>query len=204
VTTLARSAIATTINGLPFNSPNDVVVRSDGTIYFSDPSWQNGGRASVGILAIYVVSPAGQVTQVTTPFSQINPGGPNGVALSLDEQSLYVTGNGAPGSQIKVFPVALDGNLGTPTDFPPAAPLTVASDGMTLDCAGNLYVALPDVIVVYSPTGAELGRIMAAGNAGPTNAAFGGPTGTTLYITALGQGIAQLSFVELNVPGLPY
>lgn len=210
LTNMAVASLITSVNGTPvaqapaFNSPNDLTVRSDGVIYFTDPNWQNDGRPSIGDRKLYVVTPDGAATAVDTPFyseSDDPDGGPNGVILSLDEQTLYVSGNG--GTRIATYPVNPDGSLGAPGEFPADADYVPEGDGMTLDCAGNLYMAGDSIVFVYSSTGEELGQIQ-PGDGEATNVAFGGEDATTLYITVLGQGIPQLSSIDIGIPGLPY
>jgi gluconolactonase len=172
--------------GKSFNSPNDLAVRSDGNVYFSDPNWQLGSRTSqVGMLGVYRVAPDGAVSLIDGTLGQ-----PNGVALSPDERTLYV---GSQGSEIYKFPLAADGSAGTRSTF--ATP--GGSDGLGIDCAGNLYVASGG-IQVFSPAGQKLGQISVPEN--PSNVAFGGPERKTLYITA-GKGLYQ---IQLNVPGRAY
>ena len=100
-----------------------------------------------------------------------------------------------------MFAVNADGTLGDYTAFPPGADYVADGDGMTLDCAGNLYVSQGGNFQVYAPDGSDLG-IITVGDS--TNAAFGGADGRTLYITSFAQGKAGLHSIELAVPGLPY
>ena len=175
-----------------FNSPNDVTVRSDGTVYFTDPNMQRGNRPDDmgGKTGVYRVKD-GVVTLVDDTITQ-----PNGIVLSPDEKTLYVAGNG----RIHKYPVLADGSTGTRTDF---AQLAVP-DGGTVDCAGNVYWAshTGGRIHVFAPDGRALGTITAGPNA--TNAAFGGPEGRTLFITAGSWGNYGVFQIDLNVPGVPY
>jgi gluconolactonase len=188
------SAMLTTVvdnyNGKTFNSPNDIVVRSDGTIYFTDPDFQLGSRTSAtGKKGIYRVSPAAQVSLVDDTFAE-----PNGVTLSPDESVLYVADYN--GNVVRTFSVAADGSTSGRKDF-----VTVTTpDGFAVDCAGNLYVAsgTPGVIQVYSPSGTKLGSVTVV--ASLSNMAFGGSDGKTLYITA-GKALYSL---DMNLPGYPY
>lgn len=116
---------------------------------------------------------------------------PNGIALSPDEQTLYV---GSSGADVLAYPVAADGSTGTPSVL--ASP--GGSDGMTVDCAGNLYVTSGGEAKVLSPDGDALFAIDVAET--PSNVAFGGANRRTLYITA-GTGLYS---IELEIPGLPY
>jgi gluconolactonase len=169
-----------------FNSPNDLTVRSDGTIYFTDPDWQLGGRPSeTGMMGVYRVPPGGAPVLVDGSLNK-----PNGIALSPDERTLYVTSAGA---DLVAYPIEPDGSTGTRTVL--ASP--GGSDGLAVDCAGNLYVTAGRVRV-FDPQGAELGSINVPES--PANVAFGGPERRTLYITAR----RGLYAIELNVPGYPY
>ena len=162
-------------------------MRSDGSVYFTDPDWQLGARTSqTGFTGVYRASTDLEVTLITDAL-----GNPNGIALSPDERTLYV---GSAGNDVLAFPVDADSSVGAPSVF--ASP--GASDGMGIDCAGNLYVAAGTEVRVYSPAGAELGVIAVAQT--PSNVAFGGSDHQTLYVTAQ----SGLYSIHLQVPGLPY
>ncbi len=177
----------TEYNSLAFNSPNDLTIRSDGTIYFTDPSWQCSGCSTQPVLGTYRVTPAGVVSLLSV--SQTNP---NGISLSPDEGTLYVGGN-----SLSAYPVNSDGSIGGGASFGSGT-----TDGMAVDCAGNVYATTGDSSVkVFSPAGVDLGSISAAG---ARNVAFGGPENKTLYIVGIGGGGGVLYSVELNVPGFPY
>lgn len=191
VSAASLSVLVDNYNGKTFNSPNDLAVRSDGTLYFSDPDYQLGtGRTSeTGVKGVYRVSPSAQVSLVDDTFDE-----PNGVALSPDESVLYVADTGK--NAIRTFSVASDGSTSNRKDF-----VAVTSpDGMTVDCAGNLYVASnsPGIVQVYAPSGTKLGSITVVTSL--TNLAFGGADHKTLYITA-GKALYSLS---MNLPGYPY
>jgi len=190
--TRARTNLNLTYMGKHFNSPNDVAVRSDGTIYFSDPNYQLGARTSqTMITAVYRVSPGGEVSLVDDKQQQ-----PNGITLSVDESTLYVSnGQGA----ILKYPVKADGSTGASTLFASAS-----SDGMTKDCAGNLYTTngSQSSVDVYSPAGTKIGSVTGVGPC--TNVAFGDADKKTLYITSGPDQSAALYSVRLDVPGYPY
>lgn len=184
--------VVTDYMGQAFSSPNDLTVRSDGTIYFSDPAWQLGNRAQELDHAVYRVDPEGNVS-IAQALADRRP---NGVTLSPDESKLYVSA--IQPDQILVFDVASDGTLSNMQTF-----VDAGSDGMGIDCAGNLYTTSGDVIV-YDPAGQEIGRVTLDGDSGglpdPTNVAFGGPNRTTLFVT----GANHLRSVELQIPGYPF
>ena len=126
-------------------------------------------------------------------------GQPNGVALSLDEKTLFVDGDVG----LFKFAVMADGSTGPKMPFGNNSTPYTTADGMVLDCAGDLYVAHSADVSVLGPTGTELGRLTVTGGLSATNVAFGGADHKTLYITTLGAnpGLFQ---VPLGVPGMPF
>jgi gluconolactonase len=189
----ARTQIPVLAEGKHFNSPNDLTVRSDGTIYFTDPDWQAAGRPNETMkMGVYRIPPPlrtdGSDNGAVLIEGTLNK--PNGIALSPDERTLYV---GSVGNEIWKYAVASDGSVSNRSMFAS----TGSSDGMTVDCAGNLYVSSGSV-EVFAPDGTRRGQINLGGD--PTNVAFGGSDRKTLYITAG----SRLYSVALNVPGYPY
>lgn len=178
-------------DGKPFNSPNDVVYRSDGNLYFTDPSFQAGPTPTQASTNVYRAAPDGSVTIVDTMRN------PNGVSLSPDEKTLYVAGNMEQGF-VKSYPVADDGTVGEGKVF---LPEVTVPDGMAVDCAGNVYVTehTKKRIRVVSPAGKELGQITGM-DRNVTNVAFGGADHKTLFITTTG----RLFQLEMPIPGMPY
>jgi gluconolactonase len=174
-------------DGAAFNSPNDIAVRSDGNIYFTDPNYLLAGRPSEQPTRAYRRDPSGALTVID------ENGNTNGITLSPDESKLYLSHlGGGGGNNILVFDVDAAGAVSNPQTF-----ANVGSDGMAIDCAGNLYITFDDSVRVFNPEGEQLGTIAAPGAA---NVAFGGPERRTLYIAAE----ATLLAVELAIPGLPY
>ena len=172
--------------GAPFNSPNDIAIRSDGNLYFTDPNYLAAGRATTLPTRAYRIDPSGALSVID------ENGNPNGITLSPDESRLYLSHLGG-GNDIVVFDVDASGALSAPQPF-----ANVGSDGMGIDCAGNLYTTgSGNGVQVFSPAGAPLGTIPAPGSA---NVAFGGPDRRTLFIAATTQVLA----VDLALPGLPY
>jgi len=184
-----RTNVAAQFQGQVFNSPNDIAIAADGTIYFTDPDYQKaaapGGQPVTGI---YRVATNGAVTLVDG--SRKNP---NGIALSLNGDTLYV--NASDGA-VRAYPI----KDGVPQAGRDLIKGIENGDGMTLDCHGNLYVTehAPKRVRVFSPQGRELATIRVDANV--TNVAFGGSDGKTLYITGAG-AVWQL---PLDVTGLPY
>lgn len=195
--------------GKRLNSPNDLVIHPDGSIYFSDPRYIGPEPVELDHQSIYRYTPGvGSLQRVTTRITK-----PNGVILSPDAKSLYVaeTDNGMldasqePPENVQVrmtlnrFPVRPDGTLGEKTvlvDFGDQ----LGIDGMTVDRRGNVYAALRSRdrfgIVVYAPDGQEVGFLPTEEL--PTNCCFGrGDEASTLYVTA-GGGLYR---VALRVPG---
>jgi gluconolactonase len=177
--------------GQPFDEVNDVVVRSDGNMYFSDPNYAT--PAGTMQMAFYRLSPPPQsmVTRITIAKNS------NGIALSPDGAWLYLsTTDGGPAMQR--FAVNADGSVaanGTTWTDP-------TSDGMAVDCAGNLYLSdagQTNLIRVISPTDQPLGTISGLGGGYVTNSAFGGTDHKTLYITT-SEAVYK---IDLNVPGFP-
>ena len=183
-----RTPIAQRYQGQVFNSPNDIAIAQDGTIYFTDPDYQKtaapGGQPVTGI---YRVGTDGAVTLVDG--SRKNP---NGIALSPSGDVLY--GNASDGL-LKAYPIA----GGVPGKGRDLAKVEVA-DGMAVDCHGNLYVTEHERkrVRVFSPQGRQLATIRVDANI--TNAAFGGADGKTLYMT----GAGAVWQVRLDVTGSPY
>ena len=171
--------------GNPFNSPNDVVVRADGNVYFTDPTYQRGNRGGQNTAAYYRLSPAGQVTRIGTGNQ------PNGIALSPDGRSLYVAG----GFSLRKHTLGPDGAV---TGMAPLQGGT-GSDGMAVDCAGNLYLTNGGVVRVFTAEGNAIGTIGGTSAGFITNSAFGDDDHRTLYITTS----AALYRIRLNVPGFP-
>jgi gluconolactonase len=166
--------------------PNDVLMRSDGNVYFTDPNTQ---------LGLYRMSPGGQLSG---PFTQNNvpnaPSAPNGVELSPDENTLYV----GDVNQKFITKIALqaDGSLDAASAVVFARTQGNTVDGMSVDCAGNLYAGTANGVEVYSPSGQLLGTVPTGES---SNSTFGGADRKTLFVTSR----AVLKFVTLAVPGLP-
>lgn len=179
-------------------SPNDLVVRkSDGTIYVTDPGYQAGSTDN----GLYRVKPSGEADRV----AQWNGGHPNGIALSEDGSTLYVsltedalntpTPTSVVPSVVK-YDVAADGSLGEGVRFAEIPPANSAADGLAIDTAGNVYVASNSGVTVFGPDGKKWGAVVTPKPA--TNLAFGGSDGKTLYISTDG-GVWR---VLVLVPGV--
>jgi gluconolactonase len=190
------TVIANSFHGKRLNIPNDVVVKSDGAIYFTDPKRSSEPEPwDVTRTGVYRVSPdLGTVTRLVDDFAF-----PNGLAFSPDESVLYI--NDWLRGHIRAFDVVPNGTLAMQTDrvfadlrgSEPGAP-----DGMKVDSAGNVYCGGSGGLYILDPKGKKLGRIV-HGYPDTTNLAFGGDDWKTLYITTHN----NLSGVNLKIAGLP-
>lgn len=191
-----RTSIVAEYQGDRFNSPNDLTVRDDGTIYFTDPSWQAQNPNPQPVRGIYRVDSGGVVTLEDGTQDM-----PNGITLSPDQSVLYVS---TPGGVLR-YDVEPGGALVTPpTPFVPGLGLG-SVDGMGMDCAGNLYIALHQTkqVRVVGPDQTDHGTITVASSL--TNVAFGGADRRTLYATAGDPSNADALYsIELAIPGYPY
>jgi gluconolactonase len=163
--------------GVPLNSPNDVVVKSDGTIWFTDPSYGylQGFRPKPELGDhVYRYDPAtDSLSLAADGFDK-----PNGLAFSPDEQVLYVGDNGAP-KKLIAFDVGEGDELGGRRVLATSA--GDHPDGLKVDSAGRIYASAPSGVKIFSPTGELLGEIDLPG---AVIFAFGGPELDVLYITA--------------------
>ena len=173
----ATETVADGWHGLPLNSPNDVVVARDGTVWFTDPSYgflQGFRPRPVLDDRVYRVDP--RTGEVWTASQGLDK--PNGLALSPDERVLYVADNGTP-HRLLAFDVA-DGRRLTGrrlvAQFPPGHP-----DGVAVDSAGRLYASTPAGVRVLDPDGTSLGEIALPG---AVNFTWGGARRNVLFITA--------------------
>ena len=167
--------------GRRLNSPNDLVVKSDGTIWFTDPPYgilsEREGRprpSEIGGNYVYRLDPdRGALTVLSDDFDR-----PNGIAFSPDERLVYISDSGAP-RHIRVF--AVEGNaLGRNRVF--AVLDRGLSDGFRVDALGNVWTSAGDGVHVISPEGTPLGKILLPEKA--SNCAFGGTGRSTLFMTA--------------------
>lgn len=179
------------------NSPNDLVYRSDGALYFTDPPFGlpkvfDDPRKELPYSGVYCVKD-GQVKLVS-----IDLDAPNGLALSPDEKTLYVNNWNDKRKIILRYDVNPDCTLSNSTLFfdMTNAPGDDALDGLKVDQQGNVYSTGPGGLWIISPEGKQLGLIK--GPEDPHNMAWGDDDGKTLYITAL-TGIYR---IRLNIPGV--
>ncbi len=201
VTRLERTGAITVLadryDGKRLNSPNDLVYRSDGTLYFTDPPFGlpkafDDPRKELPFSGVYKVKD-GQVSLLTRELS-----GPNGIAFSPDEQYLYVDNWDLKRKVLMRYEVNSDGTIANGKvlyDFT-KEPEMVALDGIKVDQQGNVYVSAPGGIWILSPSGKALGRIAPPEH--DANFAFGDADGKSLYLTAS----TGLYRIRVNVPGI--
>jgi gluconolactonase len=184
------TVLADRYDGKRLNSPNDLVYRSDGTLFFTDPPFglPDPGESELGFSGVYRVRD-GKVELVTAELA-----GPNGIAFSPDERFLYV-GNWDEERKI-VLRIDLEGSSSDVLFDMTDAPGEDAIDGLKVDVEGNLYVCGPGGIWVLSPEGEYLGTLRLP--EAPHNLAWGDEDGRTLYVTAL----TSVYRVRLGVPGI--
>jgi gluconolactonase len=191
------TVIANSFQGRQLNRPNDVVVKSDGCIYFTDP-WTSPAPAQQWDLTfsgVYRLTPdLGTLTLLVDDFVL-----PNGLAFSPDESVLYI--NDTRRAHIRAFDLLPNGTLAKHTDrvfadlrgAEPGVP-----DGMKVDVEGNVYCGGAGGLWIMDPRGKKLGRIV-HGAPATTNLAFGGDDWKTLYFTSR----SHLGAVTLKIAGIP-
>jgi gluconolactonase len=190
------TVIANSFQGRRLNRPNDVVVKSDGCYYFTDP---NAGivpeQWDLTFAGVYRVTPdLGTMSLLVDNFVQ-----PNGLAFSPDEKVLYI--NDSRRRHIRAFDLLPNGMLAKQTDRifadlqgdEPGVP-----DGMKVDVEGNVYCGGAGGIWIMDVQGKKLGRIV-HGAPATTNIAFGGDDWKTLYFTSRN----HLGAVTVKIPGIP-
>lgn len=191
------TALAERYDGKRLNSPNDVVVRSDGLIYFTDPPYGLSepfgvpGEQELPFHGVFSLAPgAAELTLLLDDFER-----PNGLALSPDERLLYVADT--PRHHLRVFDVRPDGTLAGDRFFAQTNPAEGEGrpDGVTVDTAGRVYVAGPGGIWLFDASGAALGLLRTPERAANLN--WGGGDRRTLYVTAT----SSLYRVRLNATG---
>jgi len=172
--------------GKRLNAPNDIIVRRDGHIYFTDPAFgnQQDGR-ELDFYGVYHLSPRGELDVVAKPR-----GRPNGIALSPNGRVLYVSN--ADEHNIRAYD--LDHNGAASNERVLVSGIEGVANGIRVDEKGNIYLAA-DKIEVFAPEGKSLGAIETPET--PSNCAFGDPDFEGLYITAR----TSVYHVRLNVKG---
>jgi len=165
--------LADRYEGKRLNSPNDLVVARDGSVYFTDPPYGVEEKdRELAFQGVFRVSADGKKLQLLVKdFVK-----PNGLAFSPDGKTLYVADTEK--AHIRAFEVRKDGTLGKDRVFAPIQ----WPDGMKVDGKGNVWCTGSEGVSVFDPAGKLLGVVPVPEN--PANCAFGGPDGKTLFITA--------------------
>jgi gluconolactonase len=179
------SVLVDRCEGKKFHSPNDVVMKSDGTVWFTDPPYglPKGATKEYAGQWVFCYDPSTRMCEpVAKDFDR-----PNGLCFSPDEKKLYIADSGKP-HHVRVFDVKVrpKDRLGIPWELAGGGVFCVIDqgvpDGMRCDTQGRLWSTAGDGIQIFAPDGKELGRIKVPEP--PANCCFGGPAGTTLFITA--------------------
>ena len=177
--------LATHYQGKRLNSPNDLVYDRHGALYFTDPPYGLPGTfkdptRELDFQGVYRVGEDGKVTLLTRELEA-----PNGLAFSPDYRTLYVANSQKEKPIWKAFPVNADGTLGTSRVFADSSKLFKEGDGvpdgMKVDAKGHVFATGPGGVLVYTPDGTLLGRILTGV---PTANVAWGEDGSTLFVTA--------------------
>ncbi len=175
--------------GKPLNSPNDLHMRPDGVLYFTDPRFGSMEGLEQGCEGVYRLAPDGALTRVVEDMTK-----PNGLAVSPDGSTLYVADS--TDQFLRAYPVLPDGTCGPGRTLcalraaEPGVP-----DGLRLDESGNILCTGAGGVWIFTPRGEKVGRIDTPEV--PSNCCFGGPEGKTLFITAQ----TSVYAIDLSVRG---
>ena len=183
--------------GKKLNSPNDIVVKSDGSIYFTDPpyglkaEYGEEGGAELDFQGVYRLSADGQqLTLLVDDFER-----PNGLCFSPDESILYI--DDTTRMHVRAFDVQADGTITKDRVFAVEKGEHGAPDGMKVDQQGNVYLTGPQGIWIFDPEARHLGVIQVP--EGAANLGWGGENWQTLFITAR----SSIYQIQLKVSGIP-
>jgi gluconolactonase len=192
------TVLADNYQGKRLNSPNDLVYKSDGSLYFTDPpfglpKFYDDPRRQLPFEGVFRISADGKLTLLSTDLK-----GPNGIAFSPDEKYLYVGNWDEKKKVVMRYEVKPDGSLANGQVFfdMTTAKGEDALDGIKVDQAGNLYVSGPGGLWVISAAGKHLGTILAPRHV--HNMAWGDEDGKTLYLC----GRSSLYRMRLNIAGV--
>ena len=201
--TKAKRFLASRFEGKKFNSPNDLVVGPDGSIWFTDPPYGLDGidaspLREQPVNGVYRLKPDGRVTLVESGLRF-----PNGIVFSPDGGTLYVSNSDPARAVILAFDVGANGTLSRRRVFSDMTALARNGqpglpDGMTVDERGNLWATGPGGVHIFRPDGRELGLISTG--AAISNCTFGGSDGRTLYMTSGN----MLAAIRTKVRGAPH
>jgi gluconolactonase len=180
-----KTTLVDRFDGKRLNSPNDLVLKSNGDLYFTDPPFGlqgtfNDPRRELAFCGVYRLSRDGRLTLLTKEIKA-----PNGIAFSPDEKTLYVTDVSAERPAWLAYDVKADGTISNGRIFFDAKPFTKtrrgAPDGLKVDREGNLFATGPGGIYIFAPDATLLGFIETGV---PTANCAWGDDGSVLYITA--------------------
>jgi gluconolactonase len=185
-----QASLASTYDGKKLNSPNDLVVKSDGGIFFTDPPFNipSGEKAELTFSGIYRISPSGNLQLLDSSLDL-----PNGICFSPDESKLYV--NNSSQRIIYVWDVVNDSTIANKRPFASISP-TGYADGMKVDAAGNIFCSGPLGVWVFAPNGTVLDTILVPGQT--TNCNWGDADRKTLYITS-GNSVYRIRLTTTDV-----
>lgn len=181
-----KTTLADRFEGKRFNSPNDLVYKSNGDLYFTDPPFGlprtfNDPQRELDFCGVYRLSKDGKVTLLDTKEVKA----PNGIAFSPDEKTLYITDVDGKHFVWMAYDVKADGSVANGRVFFDAAPFAKTSrgapDGLKVDKAGNLFASGPGGIYIFAPDGTHLGTLETGVATSNCN---WGEDGSTLFITA--------------------
>ena len=181
----AKTTLADRFEGHRFNSPNDLVLDSRGNIYFTDPPYGIGDetKRELDYCGVFRIDAEDKVTLLTKELKR-----PNGIALSPNEDTIYVAQSLKAEPVYMAWPLSADGKLGEGRVLFDATDLLASEhnaglpDGMAVDVHGNLWATGPGGVLIISPDGKLLGRIIT--DQMTANCTFGGDDGSTLYMTS--------------------
>lgn len=180
-----KMTLADRWDGKRFNSPNDLAIRENGDIFFTDPIYglpkhADDPRREIDFCGVYRVQPDGTVTVQCRDISR-----PNGIGFSPDQKTVYVANSDGKDPIWRAFPVLDDGNLGAPSVFFDSSKESKikpgGGDGLKVDQAGNVFATGPGGVLILSPQGKLLGRIVTGESI--ANVAWGND-GSVLYLTS--------------------
>ena len=191
------TTLASHYEGKKLNSPNDIVVKSDGSIYFTDPpyglkaEYGEEGGAELDFQGVYRLSADGQqLTLLVDDFER-----PNGLCFSPDESILYIDDTAR--MHVRAFDVQADGTITKDRVFAVEEGEHGAPDGMKVDQQGNVYLTGPQGIWIFDPNARHLGVIQVP--EGAANLSWGGENWQTLFITAR----SSIYRIQLKISGIP-
>lgn len=200
--THAKSLLVVRYAGKRLNSPNDVAVGPDGSIWFTDPPYGLEGLDASPLKeqdanGVYRLGPDGRVTRIESSLAF-----PNGLAFAPDGRTLYVSNSDPKNAVIVAYRLRQDGRIKSRRSFADFSAAVKAGkpglpDGMAVDERGNLWATGPGGIHVFAPDGREIGLF--THEKAISNCTFGGPDGRTLFMTASNEVLS----LRTNVRGAP-